>query len=411
MNKKEYKFLENKLFELNENNIISEEQYKNAKDYFNNQTKPGKSIITIFTSIGFLLVALSVITLFAMNWEVISKEFKVIISFIPIVITAIMMFFSMKKEDKQIKLYTSIIAPISILATNSLITQVFHIQTEIYEMFFTSLLMFMPIAFILRNYLSILVYSAGTVIYALSVNDSWASEAQVLMSVVSISLPIVIYNIINYLKNKNDKKNTLMWVTNVIISTLFIFRFELIREESIFIYCYLIYLITRKLFDKESILSKLFTVFFTAFILISCIDSNVVGFTEEIIWEFDTIILTLLCGLFIYLSKLYKEPKEYFMIAYIAVIQYFAMPSEISFIFINVLTLALGCYKIALGAKNSFYKEIKQGIAIILYLIFIRFMNSDLSFMTKSIIFLVSGVGFMITANIMKKRIGGKKDE
>ena len=159
MNKKEYKFLENKLFELNENNIISEEQYKNAKDYFNNQTKPGKSIITIFTSIGFLLVALSVITLFAMNWEVISKEFKVIISFIPIVITAIMMFFSMKKEDKQIKLYTSIIAPISILATNSLITQVFHIQTEIYEMFFTSLLMFMPIAFILRNYLSILVYS------------------------------------------------------------------------------------------------------------------------------------------------------------------------------------------------------------------------------------------------------------
>lgn len=411
MNKKEYKFLENKLTELNEVNIISEEQCINAKNYFMQKTKLGKSIVTIFTSIGFLLVALSVITLFAINWENITKEMKVIISFLPIIFTAVMMFFSMKNDDERIKLYTSIVAPISILATNSLIAQIFHIQSEIYELFFTSLLMFMPIAFILRNYLSISVYSVGTIIYAFSVNESWASEMQALMSVALIALPIIIYNVVNYMNDKDDGKNTLMWSTNIIILTLFIFRFELIRPESMFIYGYLIYLITKKLFDNESFLSNVFKVFLTSFILISCINSELVSYAEEITVGFDTLIITALSGVFIYLSGIYKEPKEYFIFAFIALIQYFKMPEEILFILVNILVLVWGCYKIAIGTKNSKYKEIKQGIAIILYLIFIRFMNSDLEFATKSMIFLISGIGFMITANVMKKRIGGKKDE
>ena len=93
-------------------------------------------------------------------------------------------------------------------------------------------------------------------------------------------------------------------------------------------------------------------------------------------------------------------------------IQYLgALENEILFILINILALVWGIYKIAIGNKNCQYKESKQGLAIILYLIFIRFMNADLTFAMKSVIFLLSGVGFMTTANIMKKRIGGSENE
>ena len=98
MNKKQYNFLNKKLVELNENNIISEEQCNDAKNYFLKQTKADKSIITLFMSLGFLLVSLGVITLFAINWDMLSKGIKVLISFLPLVITAIMLFFTMKKE-------------------------------------------------------------------------------------------------------------------------------------------------------------------------------------------------------------------------------------------------------------------------------------------------------------------------
>ena len=149
MNKKNQKFLERKLSELVEKNIISPDQFEYAKSYFASSKGSRRNIITILSAIGILLMTLSIITLFAMNWTDIPKEIKVVVSFLPLVLSAIMLFFTMKNEDKKLGLYTSIVSPITIIATNSLLSQVFHIQTEIYEMFFGCMVMFLPIAFIL----------------------------------------------------------------------------------------------------------------------------------------------------------------------------------------------------------------------------------------------------------------------
>lgn len=409
MNKRQYNFLEKKLTELNHNEIISEEQCANAKNYFVKQTKADKSLITIFMSLGFLLVSLGIITLFAINWEHIAKGMKVLISFLPLVITAIMQFFTMKKDDDKLKIYTSIVAPISILATNSLLSQVFHIQTEIYELFFTSLLMFMPIAFILRNYLSILVYSVGTVVYAISATGSISFA---LVTTGLISLPIFVYEVINYKNNKRDRKNTLMWTAIVCILTLFFIRTEFLSGHAIIIYFYMIYLMTRKLFNEESLLNKLFKLVFVSIVLIACISSDMVLYVEKMTFTIDAIIFTFLSAIFIAFTKVYKEPKEWFIFVYVCLIQYLGiLENEILYILISILALILGCYKIAIGNKNCEYKESKQGLAIVLYLIFIRFMNADLTFAMKSIIFLLSGVAFMFVANMMKKRIGGNEDE
>ena len=59
----------------------------------------------------------------------------------------------------------------------------------------------------------------------------------------------------------------------------------------------------------------------------------------------------------------------------------------------------------------SYAEEIKNGVSIILLLILFRFINSEISFMGKSIMFLIAGISFMIGSNIIKKRIGGEKDE
>ena len=132
---------------------------------------------------------------------------------------------------------------------------------------------------------------------------------------------------------------------------------------------------------------------------------------EEIEFGFDTIFITILTGIFIYLSKSYKNPKEYFIFLFIFFLQYTRMEEDILFVIINIITIALGVYKIIIGNQKCFYKEIKQGVFIILLLIFFRFVNSDISFMGKNIMFLIAGTSFIIGANVMKKRIGGEKDE
>lgn len=406
MNRKEFNFLNEKLMELISNNIISEEQYANANDYFKQMQKPQKSIPTIFTGIGIFLIALSIITLFAINWSGMPTLMKATISFVPIVIVAVMMFFCMSKKDDKLKFYTSIVAPISILATNSLIGQIFHIQAEIYELFFASLIMFIPIAFILQNYLSIIVYGIGTLLYVFIIEDSF----QYLINVLVLIAPLVIYNIFNYIKEKDSKKNLFMWITNVIVVTSIVFRFEIVSSFSVFIYGYLIYLMTKVLFERRNVLAGFLKLLFIVCMLSFCF------WGIEIPYEFgfDTIIIALLVVTSIWLGKFYKDPNEYFIFAFIFLFQFWIVPDEfkyISLILVNLLALTFGIFKIVYGNKNDVNKEVLEGVALILAVIVIRFMSSEWSFQVKSIMFLIAGITFMVIANILKKKKGGRVDE
>lgn len=410
MKKKEYKFLEEKLTELVDNNIISKEQYGTAKDYFSNVKNENKSIFTIFFSIGFLLIALSIITLFAVNWDSISKSAKVVISFIPITITSIMLYFSMYKNDKKLKIYTSIFAPLSILATNSLISQIFHIQTEIYELIFISLVMFLPIAFILRNYISIVIYGIGTIIYCFIAVSSGYSQSLVFFNAILISAPLMIYNAINYINNKNDGKNLIMWLINMGLITLLLTHLELLREDTFILYFYMLYLLTKLLYPKDNYINKLFIILFTGFLIISCTSHSILSFVKDIELGIDTIVLTALTGWLFYLTRTYEEIKEYFIGTFVLLLQFSKLDQDTVFLFTNIITGALGIYKIFIGNKTNSNKQTKQGIALVILLILFRFMSSDLDFMEKSIIFLLTGVGFMVGANILSKK-GGQKDE
>ena len=91
--------------------------------------------------------------------------------------------------------------------------------------------------------------------------------------------------------------------------------------------------------------------------------------------------------------------------------QYIRIETDAIFIFINIIAVSLGIYKIIIGNQRNSYKEIKNGVSLILLLILFRFVNSDISFIGKSIMFLIAGISFMIGSNIIKKRIGGEKDE
>ena len=414
MNKKDYKFLSSKLMELANNNIISKEQLEKSQNYFL-EKKSDKNLSTLFGAIGVFLIALSIITLFAMNWNDIPKGIKVIISFIPIAISSVMLYKYMQTEDKKLCLYTSVFAPIAIIATNSLITQVFHMQTEIYELFFTSLLMFMPITFILRNFMAILIYGAGGVIYSFVAIESYGSEAEAISKILLIALPLIIFNVINYIKNKEDKTNVISWIANCILLTLFLFHKELLSEESILVYLYALYFATLTLFGNKNLLSRILSFGFLGYMLLSCTSSDMLEYTEDLTIHFDTLLLAILAGVFIYISKAYKEPKEYFIFAFITLAQFTNLSSDLLFIIANLITIALGVYRILLGNDKNLPSETKKGLAIILLVILFRFVSSDLSFGTKSIIFLISGLIFMFSGKLTNKKAikakGGSKND
>lgn len=410
MNKKDFKFLNSKLLELVDNDIITDQQCVTAQNYFAIK-KENKSLSTIFAALGVFLIALSIITLFAMNWDSIGKTLKVIIAFVPITITGVLLYKYLRTDNKKLQLYTSIFAPVSILATNSLLSQIFHMQTEIFELFFTSLLMFMPIAFILFNKLALIVYCCGTAFYSMIAIEAYGSEGEALLRCFILTLPILISNLLLYRKDKEDHRNILMWITNVFLVSLLVFYKELISPESILMYFYMLYFLTQMLFSRNNPLNKVLSFGFIYYLLLSCTTAELLEFAEEITPQIDTLLITALTGIFIYFSDAYKHPKEYFIFIFMMLVQFTGFPKEILFVLVNLLALSLGIYKIVIGNQKGYHKEIKQGLALVLLLIAFRFVSADLSFGTKSIIFLLAGIAFLFGGKIIKKRIGGNTND
>ncbi len=392
------------LLELLNADIITKEQYEKAEKYFTETKNDKLSTSGIFTAIGILLIAISIITFFAINWDDIPRALKMLVSFVPILITAVMFFFCIKNENKLMKIYTSIFAPISILATNSLISQVFHIQDEMYELILISMLMFLPLAFSLRTYISILLYGLGVVAYVCSIDSN-------LIIGVCLSIPLIVYNVINYIKNKDDKKNKMMWTINVVLISYLIFDQAIISSHSAMIYLLMIYLLTKGLFEKGSFLKSLLNIFGKLILLILCITPEINEWYLESSAGIDTIIITLIVGVLIYVFKIYKEPKEYFLILFVLAIQYLRLQPEYMCLVLNLIALAWGVYKIIMGNNNNSYKQVMAGTSIVLLLIFYRFLLSDLSFETKSVLFMISGIAFIIASRLIKKRMGGKQGE
>ena len=402
MNKE--KFLSRKLEELTREAIISSEQEERAKAYFSSSKKNSTSIVTVFTAIGILLVALSIITIFAFNWDNLSKEIKIILAFIPLIITAVMLYITMKKDTNKWKIYTSIFSPIAILATNSLISQIFHIQTEIFEIILLSMVMFLPIVAILRNTLSITVYGIGSIIY---ITSTYYLQEN-LLNAILILIPLVGYNIYNYIANKPHKSNIVMWIINIINISILLFQNEVLRPDVILIYSYMIYLMTRKLFVDNKALTKLFNGLLILVFLILSISQELVYFASMLEFNIDTLVLSIIVAALIYMLGMYKNIKDMIIFTGVVLLQYTKMEPQTLFTFINLLVILLGIYYIVNGNKIKSYGTSLGGVAIILLLILFRFVNSDLDFIQKSIMFLVMGTTFIVIANVTKKKLGGK---
>ena len=202
-----------------------------------------------------------------------------------------------------------------------------------------------------------------------------------------------------------------MWTCNVILVTLLLFVKEILNPQIIFIYSYLLYLLTKTFFKEETFLSKVFKIYFVGFMLIGCITSGIFEFAGEMELGLDALILAVLTGIAVYVSKTYKDIKEMSVLVFIAMIQYTCLDEMTLFILTNLLVTAVGIYKIVIGSRERDYKETKQGIAIILLLIAYRFLLADLDFATKSVLFLITGAAFLIGANKVKKGIGGDNNE
>lgn len=78
--------------------------------------------------------------------------------------------------------------------------------------------------------------------------------------------------------------------------------------------------------------------------------------------------------------------------------------SYISVLLVNILILIIGVITIRNGSKMGHLGVLNFGLLIIMVLIGCKFVDLNLDFVTKGILFILLGVGFFITNYLMLKK-------
>lgn len=375
------------LNDLYENNLINYELYETIKGRYEIGGEKKKSNLSNnLVGLGILFIALSMITIFAINWTSLGMLVRAFLSFVPLLITVVITWFTVfENDDKKKKLkknILSIFAPIAIIASNALIDQTFQIQTSAEEIILNSLWTFIPIFLYTFNVPGLIVFLFGT-FYGV------VEDMSVLILPVSIAI-----NVYEYLRNKNSQKTYFMTVINLFLLWYSLAQNGILEEAGVVfaIGMFLEFLLTIYK-ERGKRLYNLFLWFFEVAFLFFCFVTEENDYSNVSMW----ISVVMYVALFIY-NKSYKNVRNISLL--LIMFGMFILNAMLS----NVIFLAISGMYLYKGNELANNKTSVRGLTLATLWGLSKLFTSDISFEGKSMLFLCFGVGFIIVAKLLNKK-------
>lgn len=438
MDEKFIKWLYRELLELTAKGILTEESANRLHNYYGEakQSYSKSTTVLVFGILGAFFIGAGIILLFAHNWNYFSRVEKTVISFIPLVVSQIMAVWVVLKDKKSLvwREGISIFYTISIGATISLISQVYHISGEFYEFLLTWMILSLPIAYLFDTSSPIIVYLVGI--------TSWACYEQIYSTNAVLFWPLALLILPFYLKEfKNNKYGNRTVLFSWIICLCLSVALEVTLEKvlpGIWIITYssffgVLYIVGSRWFaDAETKWQKpfysigLIGILGMSYLLTYKWSWHEIGFNHyrhsyryneaASIVDYIVTALLFLSNLFLAVDFIRKGEKEkitFSLFCIISLIGFFAagyFPSGIfSSALFNFYFLILGIIILVKGIKNERLGVINVGMLIIMFLVVSRFFDSEFSFVTRGLVFVILGICFLITNLIIINRRGVKK--
>lgn len=145
--------IEKDLPELVAHNIISEETAKNIQQYYATRKEPqGNGLLTIFGTLGGILVGLGIILIFASNWDDFSKSTRTTLAVLPLLISQALTAFTLIKNKGGIwRNACGALLFFSVGASIALVAQIYNLPGDLGTFLFTWILLCSPLIYILRS--------------------------------------------------------------------------------------------------------------------------------------------------------------------------------------------------------------------------------------------------------------------
>lgn len=421
---------------LEEAGALTAETAGRIKSYYTEQTTGTGGAgwaVTAFSILGALLIGGGIILLFAHNWDELSRNARAAISFLPLLLGAILSFTALLCNGKPaLKESAGLFHSLAIGGCIALIGQTYHLPSNMPTFLLSWALLCIPLMFLFS--------STGACLMYLALITGWTGVAQNEYQQAVGYWPLLVpalFFLRQRLRKNTHSPDTLLTIYGLLLSITIALGIVFERTvpglwtmayAALLTGCYLIGIThyeastdwgnPLKLFGTVGIalLSYLFTwTYFWENIGWSYCRTDW-GYERWGIWTDSAITLALICGWASIAVKAFKkqsiETSVLSLFPILATVCFLVgsltdLADVINALIFNSYFLALGVLYIVLGCRSLRLRQMNGGMFLLSLLIITRFFDDEFGFLARGIAFIILGAAFL-TANLI---IARKKKE
>ena len=440
-NRRAEQWLRGQLPELVAAGAISLENARAIERHYESVSTRSNFGFVILATVGAALVGAGIILLIAHNWDDLSRGTRTVIAFLPLLIAqALVVFVLMRRNESRPWREAVAVFDVAAVATAiSLVSQTYQIQGSFAEFMRVWLLLSIPIVYLLRTTLGAIVYVLGTIVWSFSREmGSFVRSPNPLFFWVLFAL-VVPYFLLRYQKDRNSRETATLAIVMAIAAAFGLgFTADLAKTDlggiAIAGLVTLIYLWGIKFFPVTN--ERLHVVALLGGIGIGVV-AVVLSFesswhmSHDFNWSERTFLQNVafaielvfpIAAVLVAAWDLVQRRAQFSLAAVAAPVVTAVtwcivnvcntpaghiLPADCSFAgaaVFNCYALWLGIDILARGIRSNGIARANFGLLLIAALAMSRFFDSELSFVTRGLGFIVVGAGFLFANVLMFKK-------
>jgi len=412
--------------ELVAKKIISEEVAQNIKNYYQkNPEEQANKVFTIFGILGALLGGLGVILILAHNWDNFSVFTKTIFSIIPLLLGQLACFYTLIKKPESVSWRESSATFLlfAIAASISLIAQVYNINGDFPKFLLTWILLSLPLIYIMRSSFVSLLCIAGIAWYCSVTNYGYPRIQNLYCWLLVLAILPHYYSLLRVFPKSNFTRFHHWFLT---ASLLICFPSIALKSNSLMIVGFTSLLAIFYFIGKQSFFLNL-NQNRNGYWFIGKVGTLILLFTlsfkgpwmdlQRQVLEYNYVECSAYALLFLFAGfLLFKQVQKVELLKMnpiglafilITILYFISAKTEAGLLvtFTNLFILLIGVYEIRKGSETYSLYKLNFGLLCIAILIICRFLDTEMSFIIRGLLFIGIGFGFfLLNYYLLKKR-------
>ncbi|MCC2878838.1 DUF2157 domain-containing protein [Lachnoclostridium pacaense] len=400
----------NELKQLTTLGYLEQAQLERIQDEYIKTRKEHHNAFLIFALIGVVFIGAGVISLFAYNWSMFSREMKAFIAFLPLLGVQVLLFLKIRAQASEVWIQSlSLALGIAFLSALGLIYQAYQISYSLQSMLLTGFVLMLPVVYLLDGYYLALLYMAGI---------CWTGWNSDYILLASLLLPYYI---------KCVRKDGACRLLSLCFFIWMLYLAILYVPYGAFYACILILLIYMTI-ERPALYPvlagrMLYIMLFTkaVFYLFFNNFTDFFGYGSPDPYFYhmqDPLLLALLAGAFIriyvfYTKKVGKARLDLLLSVILcglltADLMVFPYASFLAYeILVNLCLIAFSLYKLLRGIKSANLVSVRRYTAAIILYIVLKVSLGNYQLLIKGIVFLIAGLAFLAVNYRMTLKLKG----